>query len=229
MVLPYLGGGYQRICCLDGKIRLQRETRISVFTPWDPTSYVVVDIPEAIWSNLGLTFLAHTHVPTIWSKKNIELKKLEWIRKPNGELKCERRLPDGIVFGTKVIPHKNNVEMEMWLTNGTKDTLSDLRVQNCVMLKNAAGFNEQIDSNKVFNKPYAATRSKNGKRWIITAWEPCDRTWGNHLVPCMHSDPKFPDCPPGQTRRLKGWLSFYEGSDIESEFRRIDARGWNNN
>ena len=46
-----------------------------------PTSYVVVDIPEAIWSNLGLTFLAHTHVPTIWSKKNIELKKLESVPK----------------------------------------------------------------------------------------------------------------------------------------------------
>jgi hypothetical protein len=229
LLLPYPGGRHPRIGFLEGAIRPQRETKISVFTPWDPKSYVVVDIPEAIWSNLGLTYLAHTHVPTIWSQKNIELKKLEWTRKLNGELILERRLPNGIIFGTKVIPHKNNVEMEMWLKNATKDTLSGLRVQNCVMLKNAIDFNEQTDSNKVFDKPYAATRSKDGKRWIITAWKPCDRTWGNNLVPCMHSDPKFPDCPPGQTRRLKGWLSFYEGSDIETEFKRIDEAGWNNN
>jgi dienelactone hydrolase len=45
-------------------------------------------------------------------------------------------------------------------------------------------------------------------------------------VPCLHSDPKFPDCGPGETKRLRGWLSFYEGRDIEGEFRRIDRTGW---
>jgi hypothetical protein len=42
----------------------------------------------------------------------------------------------------------------------------------------------------------------------------------------MHSDPTFPDCPPGRTHRLPGWLSFHEGRDIDSEVRRIEATGW---
>ena len=227
-VLPYPGGRHPRIGFLEGAIHPQRETKISVFTPWDPTNYVVVDIPEAVWSNLGLTYLAHTHVPTIWTEKNIELKQLEWQRKPNGVLISQRKLPNGIEFGTKVIPHKDHVQMEMWLKNGTKETLSDLKIQNCVMLKNTEGFNEQTDSNKVYTNPYVATRSKDSKRWIITAWEDCTRPWGNPLVPCMHSDPKFPDCEPGKTEKIQGWLSFYEGPDIQAEFKRIEATDWRN-
>src|SRR5215469_9505863 len=150
LVLPYPGGRHPRIGVRDGAVRPQRETKVSVFTPWDEVSYVVVDVPEAIWSNLGLTYLAHTHVPTIWSKKNIELKKLEWERRKDGTFVCERTLPNGIVFGTKVRPEREAVRMEMWLTNGTKERLSDLRVQNCVMLKGAAGFEQQDNDNKVF-------------------------------------------------------------------------------
>ena len=94
------------------------------------------------------------------------------------------------------------------------------------MLKGAAGFEEQTRDNKVFSKPYAACRSKDGKHWVITAWEPCHRTWSNAPCPCLHSDPKFPDCPPGETRRLRGWLSFFEGTDLDAELARIDATGW---
>ncbi|HKB41333.1 MAG TPA: hypothetical protein VKD72_33215 [Gemmataceae bacterium] len=226
LVLPYPGGRHPRIGFLEGAVRPQRETKVSVFTPWDESSYVVVDVPEAIWSNLGLTYLAHTHVPTIWSKKNIELKKLEWERRKDGTFVCERTLPNGIVFGTKVRPEREAVRMEMWLTNGTKERLSDLRVQNCVMLKGAAGFEQQDNDNKVFRGSYAAARSKDGKHWVITAWEPVHRAWANAPCPCLHSDPKFPDCGPGETKRLRGWLSFYEGTDIQAEFRRIDRIGW---
>jgi hypothetical protein len=225
-VLAYPGGRHPRIGFLDGAIRPQRETKISVFAPWDDTSYVVADIPEAIWSNLGLTYLAHTHVPTIWTKQNVELEPLEWIRRADGTLEFERRLPGGIRFGTKVTPAPSAVRMEMWLANGTHETLSDLRVQNCVMLKGAAGFDEQTNDNKVFRSPYAACRSRDGRRWVITAWVPCHRPWGNAPCPCLHSDPKFPDCPPGETRRIQGWLSFYEGTDLTAELARIDATGW---
>ena len=65
-----------------------------------------------------------------------------------------------------------------------------------------------------------------GCRWIITAWVPCHHPWANAPVPCLHSDPKFPDCAPGETKRLRGWFSFYEGLDIEAEFKRIEATGW---
>jgi len=103
LVLPYPGGRHPRIGFLDGAVRPQRETKISVFCPWDDTSYVVVDVPEAIWSNLGLTYLAHTHVPTIWTKQGVELPVLEWNRHDDGSLEVERKLPNGITFGTKIV------------------------------------------------------------------------------------------------------------------------------
>jgi hypothetical protein len=226
LVLPYPGGRHPRIGFLEGAIDPQRETKFSVFTPWDKNSYVVVDLPEAIWSNLGLTYLAHTHIDTIWTKQGIELKKLEWNRYPDEMLDIERKLPNGIAFGAKVKPTKKAVRMEMWLKNGTKQKLTDLRVQICVMPKMAAGFEQQTNDNKVFTNPYVACRSTDGERWIITAWQGCHRPWGNARCPCFHSDPKFPDLEPGETKRLRGWLSFYEGTDIEAEFQRIEESGW---
>jgi hypothetical protein len=225
LVMPYPGGRHPRIGFLDGAVDPQRESKVSVFTPWDAESYVVVDVPEAIWSNLGLIYLAHTHVPTVWTRQKIGLEKLEWNRR-GGSLDIERKLPNGIVFGAKVKTSTDAVHMELWLTNGTKETLRDLRVQNCVMLKGAKGFEQQTNDNKVLTSPYAACRSADGKRWIITAWEPCHRAWANAPVPCLHSDPKFPDCAPGETKILRGRLSFYEGTDIEGEFGRIDQSGW---
>jgi hypothetical protein len=226
LVLPYPGGRHPRIGFLDGAVNPQRETKLSVFASWDEQSYVVVDLPEAIWSNLGLTYLAHTHVPTLWTQQKIELERLEWKRRADGSFASERTLPNGIVFGAKVVPAAHAVHMELWLTNGTKETLRDLRVQNCVMLKGAKGFEAQTNDNKLFSSPYVAGRSLDGTRWVITAWDPCHRAWANAPVPCLHSDPKFPDCAPGETKRLRGWLSFYQGTDVEAEFRRIEQEGW---
>jgi hypothetical protein len=225
LVLPYPGGRHPRIGFLDGAVRPQRETKFGVFTPWDEHSYVVVDLPEAIWSNLGLLYLAHTHVPTVWSKQGIELERLEWERAGDG-LRSRRQLPNGVTFGATVNSTADVVRMELWLTNGSDKPLSDLRLQICVLLKGAAGFQQQSNDNKVFRGPYVACRSADGKRWIITAWEPCHRGWANPPCPCLHSDPKLPDCAPGQTQRVRGWLSFYTGTDLDAELRRIDQTGW---
>jgi hypothetical protein len=208
LVLPYPGGRHPRIGFLDGAVNPQRETKFSVFTPWDDASYVVADIPEALWSNLGLTYLAHAHVPTIWEKQGTALDRMEWIRKPAGVLEIRRKLPNGIAFEARVVPRRDAVRMELQLTNGTD------------------GFAQQTNDNKLFAKPYVAVRNPDGNRWIITAWQPCDRAWGNAPCPCLHSDPKFPDCAPGKTERLQGWLSFYEGADIPGELARIEATGW---
>ena len=230
-VLPYPGGRHPRIGFLDGAVDPQRETKISVFTPWQPVdksqaSYVVADIPEAIWSNLGLTYLAHTHVPTVWSKQGIALPKQEWEQLPNGVLRMKRVLPNGIEFEAVIEPMKDHVTMALTLKNGTSETLSDLRVQNCVMLKGAPGFTEQTNDNKVMQAPYCASHDTSGKRWVITAWTPNHRAWSNPPCPCLHSDPQFPDCPPGETRTVRGWLSFYEGDDVKQEFARIDSLHW---
>ncbi|MBX3444609.1 MAG: hypothetical protein KF774_19570 [Planctomyces sp.] len=230
-VLPYPGGRHPRIGFLDGAIDPQRETKVSIFTPWQPADhsradYVVADVPEAIWSNLGLTYLAHTHVPTIWTQQNVPLEPLEWSRGDDGALELKRRLPNGIEFGTVVTPKSDHVAMEMTLTNGTDRALSDLRVQNCVMLRGAQGFDQQTNDNKRFVAPYAAARDASGRRWIISAWKPNHRTWGNAPCPCLHSDPLFPDCAPGETQRLRGWLSFYEGDDLDAELARIESLQW---
>ncbi|MDA0810947.1 MAG: hypothetical protein O3C21_00930 [Verrucomicrobia bacterium] len=176
-MLPYPGGRHPRVGFLDGAIAPQRETKVSVFTPWDPKSYAVLDLPEAIWSNLGLTYLAHTHIPTIWDEKKETLEALEWERRGDGSLFSERTLPNGIVFGTHVVAKADHLEMKIWLKNGTDAELTDLRVQNCVMLKAVDGFADQTNDNKLLRQPFVAARNAAGDRWVITAWEPSHRAW----------------------------------------------------
>lgn len=229
LVLPYPGGRHPRIGFLEGAVDPQRETKVSVFAPWNEGGYGVVDVPEAIWMETPpgrtLLYLAHTHVPTYWTKQKVQLQPLEWLRDGEG-WKVERTLPNQVAFGTRVVPARDRVRMEMWLTNGTEQTLRGLVVQNCVMLKGLAGFEQQTNENKVFRAPYVACHNAEKSRWIITAWEPCQRAWGNAPCPCLHSDPKFPDCEAGKTVRLRGWLSFYEGGNLDGELARIAKTGW---
>jgi peptidoglycan/xylan/chitin deacetylase (PgdA/CDA1 family) len=230
LVMPYPGGRHPRTGFLDGALRPQRETKISVFAPWNDHDYFVLDVPEAIRRNdearHGLLYLAHDHVDTMWTKQQVELESLEWQRNADGALVMERRLPNGVVFGTKVTPGRDALRMEMWLNNGSQENLSNLRVQNCIMLKGAPEFAHEGEQNTIKSEPYIARRSLRGNRWIITAWTPCQSTWFNPPCPCMHSDGQFPDCAAGESKRLQGWFSFYEGDDIEAELKRIDATGW---
>jgi peptidoglycan/xylan/chitin deacetylase (PgdA/CDA1 family) len=225
LVLPYPGGRHPRIGFLDGAIRPQRETKVSVFAPWKDGGYAVADVPEAIWFETGgqreLLYLAHTHVPTLWDKKGILLDPLEWTRNRDGGLEVERPLPNKVTFGAKIVPGRDGVRMELWVSNGSTEKLTGLQVQMCVMLKGLTSFDERTNDNKVFAKPFAACRDRTGKRWVITAWEPCVRTWGNPPCPCLHADPQVPDCPPGETKRVRGWLSFFEGDDIDGELHRL--------
>jgi hypothetical protein len=229
LVLPYPGGRHPRIGFLDGAVNPQRETKVSIFPPWEGAGYAVADIPEAIWhetpAGRKLLYLAHTHVPTIWDERKINLEPLEWERTNDG-WQIERTLPNKVVFGTRVRTTPSEVRMEMWLTNGTAETLRGLVVQNCVLLKGLPGFDQQTNDNKRIERPYVACHNAEKNRWIITAWEPCHRPWANPPCPCLHSDPKLPDCEPGQTVRVHGWLSFYEGKEIEQELGRLAGLKW---
>jgi peptidoglycan/xylan/chitin deacetylase (PgdA/CDA1 family) len=231
LVLPYPGGRHPRTGFRDGMIRPQRETKLSTFLPWDESAYVVLDLPEAIRRNdeaqHGLLYLAHTHVPTMWTRRNVELPQLEWKQTTDGGFEMQRTLPNGVAFGTCVKPSgKREIRMEMWLKNGSKETLSNLRVQNCIMLAAAPEFARRSNDNKLLRSPYVACHSKDRKRWIITAWSPNFRAWANPPCPCMHSDPQFPDCKPGETKRLVGRVWFYEGADINAELKCIQSSGW---
>ncbi len=93
-----------RLGFFEGAVDPQRDTKLSVFTPWDARSYVVVDVPEAVWSNLGLTYLAHTHIPTLWDARGEPLERREWSRRGDGSWTSGRTLPNGLVFGVRAQP-----------------------------------------------------------------------------------------------------------------------------
>ncbi|NOZ39772.1 MAG: hypothetical protein GXP24_06050, partial [Planctomycetes bacterium] len=134
---------------LDGAIRPQRETKASVFTPWNDGSYVVVDLPEALWVNNNnkreLLYLAHTHVPTMWDRQNVVLRKLEWTQPDEHALEIVRQLPNNISFGAKIISHSDRIQMELWIKNGTDAPLTGLSSQNCLMLKGAPDFSQRTN------------------------------------------------------------------------------------
>ena len=222
-VLPYPGGRHPRIGFLDGAINPQRGTKISIFSPWEEGGYVVLDLPEAIFSNLGLTFLAHTHIPTIWDEANMVIENVDWTLDEVGTLRMARTLPNGMKFGAVVKPRIDHVSLELWLENGTRQTLTDLRTQICLMLKGASGFNEQTDERRLFEPPVAAVKHRERDRWILVAFERCGRIWGNSRVPCIHSDPVLPDVPAGERVSVTGRLWFYEGENVKKEVERARA------
>lgn len=220
-VLPYPGGRHPRLGFFDGAVDPQRDTKLSVFTPWDPRSYVVVDVPEAIFTRTGLIYLAHTHVPTVWEQKGVKLPPLEWRRRPDGAWEMERTLPDGVAFGVLARPQRDQLALRWWLYNGSKEPVRDIRAQVCVLLGRAAGFTAKSATNKLLDAPFAAAGDETGRRWSITAWEPLNRPWQNPPVPCIHSDPALPDVPPAETRAARGWLWFHEGPDPRAEIARL--------
>lgn len=231
LVLPFPGGRHPRVGFLDGAMRPQRETKVSVFAPWDDKSYFVVDVPEAIWmqhedGKRELLYLAHTHVPTMWTRQGMALKPLEWERLEDGRYRVERTLPNRVRFGAQVVPKGDRVEMRLWLHNGSAETLSGLRVQNCVMLAGAKDFSQQTDKNKRYRAPFAAVHDPQKKKWLVTAWEDCVRPWGNVGCPCLHSDPQFEDCPAGETKTLRGIVTFYRGEDIDGFLDGLAKEGW---
>jgi hypothetical protein len=222
-VLPYPGGRPPRIGFNERAIDRLRGTKASIFLPWDPASYVVVDLPEAIFSNLGLLWLAHTDLPTLWNQNNQVIENTDWERGADGSLSNRWTLPNFVTIGAEISPAENGVEMELWLRNFSgvdlagPDGSSGLPTQICVLLKGAQGFTAMNNGNKILRSPVAAVHNDKGNRWILTAWQNPGRSWGNTLVPCMHADPKLPDCPYRKTVRIKGRLWFYEGNDVERE------------
>jgi peptidoglycan/xylan/chitin deacetylase (PgdA/CDA1 family) len=159
VVMPFPGGRHPRTGFRDGAIRPQRETKLSIFLPWQDHAYVVADVPEAIWwetpRGRELLYLAHTHVPTTWDREGIELPPVEWRKTPQG-WEVSRTLPNNVVFGARAIAKRNEVQLELWMQNGTNEPLDGLLVQNCVMLAGAMGFDGMSNENKVFASPFVA-------------------------------------------------------------------------
>lgn len=227
VLLPYPGGRHPRIGFLEGAIQPQRETKISVFAPWKDGGYLVVDLPEAVWHQRNgkreLLYLAHTHVPTIWSEQNVTLAPLEWKRDDPNRLSLVREFPNKVSMTSNATIVKGGVKLQFSVTNGTTETLTGLHIQMCGMLKGLAGFTDQTNDNKVFASPFAACRSRDGNRWVILGFDHCKRAWGNAKCPCLHADPQVPDCLPAETQTVHGWVSFFEGSEVATELKRLES------
>lgn len=222
-LLPYPGGRHPRIGFLEGAVDPMRGTKISVFPPWDNGGYVVVDLPEAIFSNLGLTYLAHTHIPTIWDKQHVFIDNVDWKSRADGGWENAWRLPNDIRFGGSAVADDRGADFTLWLENGTEETLTGLRTQVCLMLKGANGFNSQREEGRRFENGVAAIPSDDGQRWILVAFDRFGRVWGNPPVPCIHSDPVLPDAAPGERVEVTGRMWFYEGDDVDGEIARAQA------
>lgn len=223
MILPYPGGRHPRIGFLEGAIDPLRGTKVSIFPPWENGGYAVLDIPEAIFSNLGLTFLAHTHIPTIWNEQQITIENQDWVVEADSSVHNTWRLPNGITFGARVTPRTDGAELELYLENGTDAALSKLRTQVCLMLKAAPGFEAQNQDRKEYAAPITVVKSAEADRYILLAFERCGRAWGNEKCPCVHSDPVLPDAAPGERVSVRGVLRFYEGADITGEKEKVAA------
>lgn len=224
LLLPYPGGRHPRIGFLEGAIDPDRGTKASLFLPWG--GYAVIDVPEAVWCEKELVYLAHKHIPTKWEKKGIAMERFDWTRGADGVLTSQRTLPDGLAFSVRVEPEKDGARLELRLKNGTDHQLGGLRAQVCVMLKGAPGFDAQTKDNKVklAEAGVCAVRSEDGKRWIATIFEK-PKLWENPPCPCIHADPLFPDLEPGQEAASRGRVFVYEGPDLPGEIARRSAAG----
>jgi hypothetical protein len=226
LLLPYPGGRHPRLGFLEGAVDPHRDTKCSVFLPWAGGGYVVIDVPEAVWFENELVYLAHTHLTTIWERQGIRLERIDWTRGEAGMLTSRRRLPDGLEFRVRVEPTVDGARMELRLKNGGDRKRSGLRAQVCVLLKGAPGFNAQTRENKLKMQGagLCAVRSEDGKRWVATVFEK-PRLWENPPCPCIHADPLFPDLAPGEEAVSRGRLFVYEGEDFEAEVARRAAAG----
>ena len=183
-ILPYPGGRHPRIGFLEGAVDPHRGTKVSVFTPWERASYVVVDLPEALWWKTGknreLLYLAHTHIPTHWDRRGVQLPRIDWTRHADGTLEFRRRLPNGVQFGARITADTDRVEMELFMQNDSRESIAGLATQVCVLLKGARGFAAQTDDNKITIGETVAVQSDDGRRFIVTRWDG-GATWNNPL------------------------------------------------
>ena len=125
-------------------------------------------------------------------------------------------------IGADIHPGNNELGLESYgLQNNSETALTDLQSQVCIMLKMASKFNALNNDNKIFDSPVAAVQSSDGEHWIITAWNGGNHEWGNEDCPCVHSDPRLPDCKPGETVSVTGKIWFYSGTDIEAKIESI--------
>jgi len=128
------------------------ENVVWVKPSWPGNEYFWLDFPEAIWMKGQLFYLGHVseRFPSYYSN---HLDDIKW-KESKGSVSYERILSNGVRFGGSVIKrNENEIALEIWIENGTKDTLEEVFLQTCSFLYPMKEFNQMTNDNKVIHVP----------------------------------------------------------------------------
>ncbi len=114
--------------------------------PWPSQDYLWLDFPEAIFTLTDLLYLSHVNpdYPVLFPN----LPAVPWNRSGNG-LSFTRVLPNGVQFGGSVWAKSESiVALELFIDNGSEETLKGIRLQACVYLRAIKEFADFSVTNK---------------------------------------------------------------------------------
>lgn len=146
-----------------------------VSPPWPSQDYIWLDFPEAIFTSQGLLYLSHINppIPTVFH----DLPRVAWQAIPDG-ISYERTLPNGVAFGGNVSrADESTVDLELHLSNGSKDDLKNITLQTCAFLRAIKEFADYTQANKFVHVPNAgwipladASHRDGGKEKYRVGW-----------------------------------------------------------
>jgi len=117
-----------------------------VHLPWPKAGLVMLDFPEAVFSDQGLLFLSHESqcFHQLWPN----LPKAEW-QPIDGGIAFERKLPNNLVYGGSLAAGSDNrVDMKLWGRNEDDLAIGNLQLQVCVYMPKAPQFAANTMDNK---------------------------------------------------------------------------------
>ena len=122
-----------------------------VSPPWPSQDYVWLDFPEAIFTNAGLLYLSHVNptYPVLFP----DLPRVQWESLEDG-IRFHRVLPNGVSFGGSVhADGPNRVLLRLYIDNGSRQQLRDIRLQTCAYLRGIKEFSDFTEANKYVHVP----------------------------------------------------------------------------
>lgn len=204
--LPYPGGRHPRRGFRDGARDPRRETKLLFGIP-DLPGYLVLDLPEAIWSDEELILLAHRHVPTRWDRRGEQEAFTPWrISRDGARAANDHHLPDGSTVSAEATRSSDSqIDLLLRVSNGSDREFVNVWAQTCLILawtEQQPHERQEVD----LSVDTASLRLRDGRR-LEFIWERTHRTWQNPPVPCMHSDPFLGSCAPGDSVTVHGSLT----------------------
>lgn len=111
--------------------------------------YAELRLPEVMHSSIGFHFLDN------YSKSIQPLNELDKFPQWKTDSKTRAvyydcRLPEGLVFGAKLTPSKNEIDIEFYVENNTGQDLDFVEVNPCFNFRKSPDFNDSWNLNKLY-------------------------------------------------------------------------------